>query len=432
MAQERLEPDFLALSKALEAGGEERTDSLSSLNIFMEDPRFPLAEKGAMLRSNIPMALLFGCLETDSQSEIDSCCSLLRKVLDSMPRRELIDPELVPYFQLGLNHPNERVRELALMEILRCTEGDAELGQLRDNGLLKLALEKMSDASLSVAKIACHMMAQLPYTQTGLGCIADPMFVEEIKDLMSRGAETRFRMYESLLGAATVNEQSLLAISQAGLLDGLATDLKSQDPLVRVNVLQIFSTMTANPSTYRYLVQSGTLDTIAVLLKDTADPWAPLCVPFIIRFYGKLADVDEVDYKQLFNQYSLYAPFVHALRDSDPVLAECTLLCLSQMARVKSGVKTLISSPPLRENMFSHIGRSVADLRTAALNACAVLFSNSDQEFEGYLAGMFNDLPGQPNVVDLLYGLIRQPFQETRNAAYHLLRSLATHPWGAN
>lgn len=49
--------------------------------------------------------------------------------------------------------------------------------------------------------------------------------------------------------------------------------------------------MTANASTYEYLVQSGSMGLVGGILKDIDDPWASLCRPFALRFYGHLANV---------------------------------------------------------------------------------------------------------------------------------------------
>eukprot|EP00123_Amoebidium_parasiticum_P018697 comp24264_c3_seq5/m.45168 comp24264_c3_seq5/g.45168 ORF comp24264_c3_seq5/g.45168 comp24264_c3_seq5/m.45168 type:complete len:509 (-) comp24264_c3_seq5:17-1543(-) len=429
-AEENGTVDFSGLASDLASDGQRRSEALSKLSVYMEDPRVPLTEKGSTLTSHIPMSLLFNCLETSNQSDIDTCCSVLRRVMDSLPRSALLAEDVVAYFTLGLSHPNDKVRELVLMQLLRCTEGEKELARMHTVGLLELGLERIGDDSLGVAKKAGHLLAQLSWTPTGISLLSSPTIVQKLKTLAESNETTRFRIYEATLDAATISDDALAACQAAGLLDGLQSDLVAVDPLLRVNVLEMYAKMGANPASHRYLVESGALDSVSALLKDREDPWAAMCVPFVFRFYARMAEIKGTDFKQLFDQQSLYGPFVRALQGPDPVLAEAALSCCASMASVSSGVATLVASAPLHEAMVRHLAGAQVELRVAAMHATAVLFDNTEAQFDELLAAIFGSLPGKPNVMALLYGFMRQPFAETRDAAYHMLRSLAAHSWG--
>nr|CAD7428108.1 unnamed protein product [Timema monikensis] len=86
------------------------------------------------------------------------------------------------------------------------------------------------------------------------------------------------------------SESGLRASHTSGLLPSLMSELDSDDILLQLNALELFSKLAVTPHGFQYFRQRGVLATLADKVLNTGEsPFGSLLLPGLIKFFGNVA-----------------------------------------------------------------------------------------------------------------------------------------------
>lgn len=210
------------------------------------------ALQGDELRARLPD--LFAAIDTADDATAPLLASLAARAFEGENGLATLRHEASLPFQLrGLSHPDSRVRALTATQLTRLASTMADITALRDRGILGRLAGLIGDEVLSVSERAAGFFAACAAAgpeALGLLLSHEPT-LQALKALGGDGSRSAsvlrlraFALFASL--AATGDAQFRLVDDRALLAPALAL-WRGDDPLVRLNAVELFANLARPP-----------------------------------------------------------------------------------------------------------------------------------------------------------------------------------------
>eukprot|EP01134_Creolimax_fragrantissima_P005095 CFRG5095T1 len=401
------------------------------LTVYMRD-----SKSARQIEETIGLESLFSLLNIVDPEQLQATCNVICKVVEGLPDSTLLSASNLQFVRLGLSSPVYEIKRLCISQIKRLVVTESNVIVLIYADLVSIALSHIGDEDLSLASIASSVCVSLAWTNAGLEYLCGPVITKVLDELMDPAVHDdakRFRVYDAVVRAATISTKALEAFEKVNLLNRVKADFRTQDPLVRMSVVQLFAEMSSSPTLYKFLVSSGALSELSKAVANVSDPLNSYILPSVLRFYGGLATLQEEQFEQIFNEHGLATILVYHLNESDVSLKVTVLSTLGMIGQSKVGLKVIATQPDLVKAAVCLCVSTQTDVRTIAHHSLASLLRLQDAEVDFYQQHIYESLVFQADergFIAYLQQLVRQPFVDTKLGVYDFMLSLAGHKWG--
>ncbi|KAM3967186.1 26S proteasome non-ATPase regulatory subunit 5 [Aphomia sociella] len=396
----------------------------------------PAGEAASTLR-DVGIAKLIQCLNVSDKSHVDLTCEVLKICFDKFEIGDVVKT-YTGHIMYLLRHEKTCVRRLAIEEISKCV--------ILDSGLLPVpqyidvfvaVAQLVSDQDITVANKAVLITSNLPFE-------AYTKVLEEMKIALEYNASSKCNAFEVVVNISCKSYELFKLCADMGYLNYMILELKSNDVLYQVNILELLSRLAVKPQGINYLIKNGALKEIAELIADLPNnPLGSLLTPGYMKFFGSIAHQYP---KEIFDKYpSLLDLLFDAFDSGDQTLLLVALDTLGFIGITIEGKLCLASLgskyTQAVEKVAQLIRNSVTEIKIRALHCFASLIS-VDKDPNTPISGpidhrvtlmtreWFRCLSVQPSPMKFVFDTCKNPFADLRLAAFSLLDAACQHQWG--
>lgn len=204
--------------------------------------------------STVSLPLLFSCLQTDDREQLRLTCAVLDKMLCHLPASELVKHG--HYVELGLQYPGVKVAETCLQALLRLSEEKVVEELILAPTMLHLVTKLLGEEDLQCASLAGKLLLHF---STRHDVHLEVLFVE-LEDLLMLNDTVRYRVYDLLVQTCLQGgTKCFLEVRNCGYLEKLVGELETNDPLVKMNCIELLSHLTESDLGVNFLQSSEVL-----------------------------------------------------------------------------------------------------------------------------------------------------------------------------
>lgn len=230
--------------------------------------------------SAIPLGVLFSCLETDDPDQLSLTCALLDKLLCHLQASELV--QYSHFVELGLQYPGAKVVKTCLQALLHLCGEEAVQEMILAPTMLHLVTQLLGADDLQcsslAAKILLHFSTQYHILE---GKLTNEVWLCELNSLLQGQDIVRYRVYDLLVQTCLQGgDKCFLTVSNTGYLDQLVRELDTSDPLVKMNSIELLSSLIDSPRGLSFLQCSNVLENLyQTLLRSEQDVMETIVIP---------------------------------------------------------------------------------------------------------------------------------------------------------
>ncbi|KAJ1525668.1 hypothetical protein ONE63_008886 [Megalurothrips usitatus] len=415
------------------AVSDSRRDILSELKVAL----CGLGSRDLSLVANVlPLAAIFDSVNTNEKDQLELACDVLGKLMGALNPSDVLT-RYGQQIQHTLIHPSPRAKELVLKELDRALGGSTDMVERMsaEQDLIVCIVDCVCIEELSVARYAISLLKHLGSCPIGLAALYSPVTLQALQTASSKGDIVRFRVYEVVVDVSARSEEGLRASQNSGFLGALFSELKGDDVLAQLNVLEMTTSLALQQHSLVFLDEQGILDFLAEKLSNSGnDPLASFLVPGLIKFFGNVAQSRPDEMMKKFP--TLVSMMFETLESNDLAILATGMETLGFIATTLKGKYMLQSLgtrlPETLRRMVEKLPTLPIEIKVRLLNSIANILqlnvSDQNNQSLSMTKRWFEAISSQP--MDFVMTLCRQPFPETRLAGFQLFQVLATNPWG--
>lgn len=267
--------DLAALKEKLESN-EDVVENLETLNVLLINNSASLVSD---VLSVISLPVLFSCLQTDDQQQLQLTCAVLDKLLFHIAASELVKHG--HYIELGLQYPAAKVAKTCLQALLRLS-GDVMVQELTlAPTMLHLITQLLGGDDLQCASLATKLLLQYSVQDEILEGKLKAQWLAELGDLLGLNDTVRYRVFDLLVQTCLEGGAKCFRIVEgSGYLNKLVAELDTNDPLVKMNCIEMLGSLTEVSEGVSFMHSNHVLERLYQLLTAAVqDVMGALVIP---------------------------------------------------------------------------------------------------------------------------------------------------------
>jgi len=381
---------------------------------------------------DVSLLPVFDCLNGGESSLIQAACDVLQHLLG------FTDPALVleRYGGLmihGLAHQNINVLLLILKQMSRCVLDDDLAVLVTQKDMVRPVLDKL-DSELVVATEVTNWVVLLAETPAGLPALNTPEVVAQLQGIASRSSVLQIRVLEMMVRVGTLGEEHLQLAQNSGFLEQLIKMLQTEDFLLKLNCVELLTTLAQAPHGQKFIEAAGVLTTMTTLLEDCPNhPFADILLPGLVKFWGNLAHTRP---KYIMTQYPvLLTALVNMVQSDDFTVQSIAFETIGYIGVSLEGKAALVEMGNKMvdciEKLEMLIRDSPTEVKIRAMNTLASIIKLDKENQNAHMLDLTEAWYMRvPTTMKMVTNIVKQPFLDLRLAAYQLLCVMADQPWG--
>jgi len=337
--------------------------------------------------------------------------------------------------QCGLSHKNPRVPILVLKQLQRCARDDDLSQILGQHPIYHRSLQLMKE-DLSVAAEVAAFLLQLTEHKLGLDLFVGNETVSCLQEQMTENETVALRVLELAVKVSQTSQDHLDRLDDAGLLKPLLKLVDVEDVLVRLNAIELFTGIALTHQGLRFLEANEVLTKMETILKNSRNgQFSEILMPGLIKFFGNIAHLRP---KQMIITHPIFVDSLFIMTEStdlvQKVVAFETIGYIGISLEGKSSLADIGNKmTDSIEKLETLIQDSPTEIRIRAMNAFASLIKldkeNQTERFLCITEAWFRHALGARPMYNLV-NILKQPFQELRQAVYLIFSNMAQQEWG--
>nr|XP_023016451.1 26S proteasome non-ATPase regulatory subunit 5-like [Leptinotarsa decemlineata] len=381
----------------------------------------------------LSLPLVFDCLNDTNSEQVDLACEVLSLCMNNLSLGESTNKYDIP-LERSLNHPYTSVKLMALGEIYRNISKEESLVDIcKRMSLFMSILKCLGDNDIAVAKRAFDIMCVIGLSDLGLKTLISSDGMKVAHQVMNVNEVARLRYYEMVINLSKESESNFNLLNSTGVFTDIIEELKSNDVLLRMNVVELLTQLGLSHHGFIFLDKSGVLGELFAMIEDEEQPLTvQLCEPGILKFFGNMARNKPIE---LLSKYPKFFDRLFSnLESGNLTIVGISLDTLGTIGLSGAGKCALQSTG----NRITYAIKTVikllpslpTEVRMRALNCLENLLSVTETVTDltqitrkWYL--MFGDEP-----MELILRYAKNPFSEIKLAGLGLLHALANQTWG--
>ena len=263
------------MRQALQAG-ENVIPVLHNLNTLLEatSSSAEVQEIGSFMS----LQILFGCLNSADVEQLKACCTVLGKLLSSLPAENLF--EYRQYIELGLQHLSDDVNKLCLELLKRNLSSEAIRSMVLSATMFHLITQTLGSENLQCAKLATEIFLEVVNSPEMVDVELRQALLIDLEGLVSKSDIIRYRVYELATRMMLLGGEAVAFVQSSGLLQKLVSELDLEDILVKMNCIELLLMLLESPEGIQFLEASQVLRKLhSLLLSAQQDPFGSVIIP---------------------------------------------------------------------------------------------------------------------------------------------------------
>lgn len=249
-------------------------ESLQHLNTLMGSSPDAVSE----VLSVVSLPLLFSCLETEDSEQVNVTCSLLDKLLCHIPAQELV--KYGHYMELGLQYPEAKVAKTCLQALHNFYGEKLVDDMILAPTMLHLITQLIGMDDLEPASLAAKLLLQYSTQSDILVTVLKGAWLNELNQLLQLNDTVRYRVYDVVVQTCLQGGVKCFEVMKAGgLLDKLVGELETEDPLVKMNCVELLAALAGMKEGVVFLKSSNVLEKLYSVLISSQDVMGALVIP---------------------------------------------------------------------------------------------------------------------------------------------------------
>ena len=260
--------------------------------------------RAASVLQVISLPVLFGCLHTEDSGQVKACCSVLKKLINTVDAGVVLGD--TPLLVSGFQHKSSEVRLLCISAANKSLNSEVACLEVLESDLGVTMVRLLADEDLLCSQAASDFLS----TAIGYDACSQLLFqvegqlLKELIALLGTSSTVRYRVFAMIASLATKSEAMLSLCGNAGILVALFDDLATDDILVCLNAIEVLDTLVASAHTVAFLCDQGVVRQLATVVTTAeSNPVNQFILPGVFKFYGLLCDSGHVDVCDLHRMY---------------------------------------------------------------------------------------------------------------------------------
>nr|CAD7441459.1 unnamed protein product [Timema bartmani] len=367
---------------------------------------------------------------TGPVEQIDLACDVMKTIMTCWEPGAVLAQYKIQ-LQRALGHPTPQARVLVLQELNKVLSDGKPMSRLNESEDLLLAvIDCVRHEDSSVYEKTKDVLTKLGATPEGLRLLYGQTLLNELINSMGQS------VFIQIVTDVSVNSGSGLQASHtSGLLPSLISELDSDDILLQLNALELFSKLAVTPHGFQYFHQRGVLATLADKVLNTGEsPFGSLLLPGLIKFFGNVAHSWP---QEILTEFpSVVKALFEVLNSSDFVLLGTVMETLGFIGTSPQGKQALHNLGDSMSQSMKMLGNNIktlpAEWKVRALNTVANLIQvkpdDQTPSLQKITRSWFDSLATDP--MELIMHVGRQPFPELKLAVLQVLNVIGEQQWG--
>ncbi|XP_060833754.1 26S proteasome non-ATPase regulatory subunit 5 isoform X1 [Rhopalosiphum padi] len=439
-----LDTDLIALAMhKLSIDNTNVTDVLTDCNIYLTRLNRSDVLKSANL---MDLNLIFDCLNTTDQKQIEISCALLQKLLSVLQPSHAFNKYSVS-IERSIHHPNDTVKSTILSELEKILANDNNVDIQVDLACTIVDCLTSSDMSVSYNAVKCLKRFQSVETLSSIPILS------KLQTIMAMDAKIRTRVYDILIHWAK-SVDALALISSKGLFSNLVTDITYPDVMMQMVTIQMLIPLSVTEYGFDYLNSIGIISGLYRLLssnpKELEDPLIVILNPIVLEFFVKITQVRPLF---IFTTYpKVFVVIYEMLKEGDNSLVGVAINAITNLASSWE-CKILLDNPTASVILnfedddqldiwsifiieLSRIASSTkTELKAGAIQAITKIIQIENGELSSRndmierTKKWYKQLKDNP-LKNIVHASCIVPFLDIQQAGYEMFQALAEQPWG--
>ncbi|KAI8074913.1 26S proteasome non-ATPase regulatory subunit 5 [Gongronella butleri] len=434
-------PSYTDINKVLSQDStyEEKLAALQLFNASLGD-QVSLDEANGILQQLPPEALYAAvtlAADTDAESPlVVTLCTLVVKIFAPVPYAQLTAGHSYDYLVEGLRHFSRHIRLMTLQLVEKCLATADDTKNMLQSSLVHDIVASIGFQETNVAQKASSLLYQACAKP---GCL-DVFFASNaillLKQLVNVRGAVSFRVYELFINIAGLSDAALAKGEECGILLQLRDELNSNDTMIRLNAVESLSELATNARTVSALINSHILDKLNEYLDsmDTDSIDDILIKSAALKIFGNMYSIQDFDSACIEQQYAFLSRLPTFIQSDVGNIQEVALAVVGLVGSHAQGLALLEQRPEIMDAFFDATRYATGVIKTTGLQSLSKILgvtSRTEAErIDAMTFAVFQAMPDQPNSLKNLLSTVRQPVDPVRFAAFALLESIASHPWG--
>ncbi|XP_025404940.1 26S proteasome non-ATPase regulatory subunit 5 isoform X2 [Sipha flava] len=418
-------------------------DILIDCNIYLSKLNRSQLLKTANL---IDLDLIFECLNTTDQKQIDITCLLLQKLLPILASKHAFNKFSVS-IERSLKHPNETVKATILSELekILIINNDVDL----QGDLPCTIVDCLTSTNITVSYNAVKCLKHFPSVET----LSTPLIVTKLQSLLAMDSKIRTRVHDLLIHWAR-SVDALALISSKGLFSNLVKDITYPDVMMQMVTLQMLIPLSTIEHGFDYLNSIGIISGIYRLLSSSPnelnDPSAAVLNPIVLEFFIKITQINP--HLILTNYPKVFVVLYEVLKEEDSSLIGVSLNSITYLA--SSWDCKMALDIPTASMTCGYEGDEELDIWSVLIIELSRIASGTKTEIkpgaiqaitkiiqleDGELSSRndmitrtqkwYKQMKNNP-IKSIVHASCALPFLDLQQAGFEMLLALAEQPWG--
>ncbi|XP_060874928.1 26S proteasome non-ATPase regulatory subunit 5-like isoform X2 [Metopolophium dirhodum] len=419
------------------------TDVLTDCNIYLTKlNRCDLLKSANLMDLN----LIFDCLNTTEQTQIEMSCALLQKLLSILPPNHAFN-KYSASIERAIHHPNDTVKSTILSELEKMLANDNNVDIQVDLACTIVDCLTSSDMTVSYNAVKCLKRFQSVETLSSIPILS------KLQTIMAMDAKIRTRVYDILIHWAK-SVDALALISSKGLFTNLVKDITYPDVMMQMVTIQMLIPLSITEYGFDYLNSIGIISGLYRLLssnpKELDDPSVVILNPIVLEFFIKVTQVRPLF---VFTTYpKVFVVIYEVLKEGDDSLVGVAINAITTLASSWE-CKILLDNPSASTILhydgddeldiwsifiieLSRIASSTkTELKAGAIQAITKIIQVENGELSlrndmiERTKKWYKQLKDNP-LKNIVHASCIVPFLNIQQAGYEMLQTLAEQPWG--
>jgi len=325
-------------------------------------------------------------------------------------------------------------------------------------------MNKEAQGSATMAQAITDFFVKLSFSVAGCQLVFENGNIKRFKSIYENSTQ-RFRIYTLFAKVSQTSGDSLMLCKSSGIFQGLLSDLKIDDYLVKLNAIELCSELLDNSGLCKFLDDLGVFELLSQYLKSNEDSELveSMCTSKTLSIFSELSKLRDIEFLTFARRFDLFNSILRLLYfDGNSDIQESAVMSVGIIGSTLPGLR-ILENETLQEkserskkpknllipgtsllyhliNIFTRDKNMKQDLKIACLKSLTIIFETREnapgdgskpllEKLYESIETTFED-DARPNDPSWILSLVKDPRELVRYAAYGFVQAVVSHLWG--
>nr|ADD38948.1 26S proteasome non-ATPase regulatory subunit 5 [Lepeophtheirus salmonis] len=424
--------DLEDIFSRLSVSEEERMDIMGSMGPLIRNLNGPdVGQRVENLDLNVMFMIMSSAITED---EITLACQTLRELLKYLKPSFILE-RYADSIQSGLSKDAHIQIKILVLITLQQMENEIPL-LMSKTSILSLATSTIAHPNLSLAKETMKFLLMLSAEKQEIIFSPPiyPILMEILDDSTKSNVIYQLRVYDFFVKVSSMSQELLNRVVETGILNSLLKMAYSEDILVKLNGLELLGDLARTSQGYQFIVKDSGISSKLDELLDVDNALCDIVLPGILKFFGNLAYIDPnivlLNHPKFINTLNCGLKFADS---NNPTYRACieTLGIIAKTQDGRNAIDDKFNVVAILQPLTLDIRNGKSDVRAISMEIFAD-FVNSGSSVQRNWFMTLGENSTDNSAGQVLFQMIKLPFEELQGAAYSILWTISQYEWGVH